>query len=290
MLEKGIQMLRAAAYLKGGETGCWTSKFCYLQVEILQGAQPFLGHEPSTCLDVTGTEYILVTQDQKDLSIKYSFRLLAMGFHSSSLSNFECKSNLFPIFVAHQLLEPATLKSWVLLNLFTLSPALMVTSPFMSRLQTSSSISRKQLSRLEIPSVQLSHAWLNYDWSSAFFCDLWFSSFFFFPLFFPTVAVNTTFLCNGALWNHPHWKKLHLQPEPKPRSETRWECRWTAPIHLSRRTASGSLKQSKTDATSVWIAGMMVNIFAFSSYSYPFGSMRKRSLWSRRRAPTWGRS
>lgn len=66
-LEKGNQMLRAAAFLKGGETGWWTSKFSYMQGEILQGAQPFLGHEPFTCLDVTGTEYI----HQKDLGIKY---------------------------------------------------------------------------------------------------------------------------------------------------------------------------------------------------------------------------
>lgn len=80
MLEKGNQMVRGAAYLKGGETGWQTIKFCYMQGEILEWAQPLLGNEPSTCLDVKSTEYIpSVTQDQKDLGIKYFLKYF-LGF------------------------------------------------------------------------------------------------------------------------------------------------------------------------------------------------------------------
>lgn len=49
----------------------------------------------------------------------------------------------------------------VVLIIFSFCPNIMVTSPFLTCLQTSSSISRKQLSRLEIPSAQLSmHGWI----------------------------------------------------------------------------------------------------------------------------------
>lgn len=80
MLEKGSQMVRAAAYLKEGKTGWWTIKFCYMQREILQWAQPLLENGRSTCLDVKGTEYIpSVTQEKQDLGIKCFFKYF-LGF------------------------------------------------------------------------------------------------------------------------------------------------------------------------------------------------------------------
>lgn len=118
-----------------------------------------------------GTEYI-PSVTQNDLGIKYF-----LGFWPWCLTAAvfqilpECKSNLFPIFAAHQLLELATqaadLTSYVMQpnasNTFYFVSSSMVTSPSIPYLWSSSSILRKQLSRREIASVQLSHAWLIYD-------------------------------------------------------------------------------------------------------------------------------
>lgn len=100
----------------------------------------------------------------------------------------------------------------VLLIIFTLCPTIMVTSPFLTCLQISSSISRKQLSRLEIPSAQLSmHGW-------SMIKVVPFSVMLDFLPLFPPVVVKTTFLCNEALLNHPTGKTVSRQSlSPGPR-------------------------------------------------------------------------
>lgn len=74
----------------------------------LKQPQPLLGNKSSACLGGKGPQYYpSVSQDQKDSGIKYVFytllRLLVKVSHRNSLSNSECKYNLFAV---RQLLQP----------------------------------------------------------------------------------------------------------------------------------------------------------------------------------------